>query len=693
MQQTFSQKLRRYSKFYIFNLLVIAVFLIVGHFQHSILFYLKFILGPIFLFTVGLNLALALEQFIGEPLGRIRLVIWSILLSIFTLSGSLITYYSIFGRIYLQNIGIISFGVWLISIALLSYSQLTFNRESTDIKFKIDKRCFLVALISTIILAFNMFAYKFIPEADPYLYLDKIKDFVNTGSVNSGEARPVFILLFGYISSATHISPYWLFKIFLPLFVSLTLSLSYLDFARRFLNEKISWLFGILFLTFPVIVMEILISRPQSIFLLSLPAFIIIIFHSLDKKDNRRNLISLALILVMSIIGIKIHQFFLFGVLISLFALILFYSKEIRKNPLTSLLAVGATLLLLWPWAEKTGLVKIASSYCNFFYNHLSVSSFDLWFIDNYRNVDGVYMGWPGLSFICYYIYNLGLSLALLVYLLCLKSKRPHARTLTSMVLYLLLIIFVLIAEIFPRFGLAYLPDRAWLFISVTIPFVLIELSSRKVKSGDLKVLFFAILLASLSSPFLSYYKSGYVTNDEFEAAMFLKKTTSPQSLIISQESNAPMIGYFGNREFASGSSEIFFHKDFSSAINEIESTKSNYSGIKELKTEASRTKEEIEKILSTLTVKTNSQEVDLLREKVLKLEKLQVKLRDKEKKSKEIEEIYILYSTDKFESLYGSRQWWKNKNFYDADLSIFETDRFEEVFSNGGVKIWRFIQ
>ena len=50
---------------------------------------------------------------------------------------------------------------------------------------------------------------------------------------------------------------------------------------------------------------------------------------------------------------------------------------------------------------------------------------------------------------------------------------------------------------------------------------------------------------------------------------------------------------------------------------------------------------------------------------------------------------VYILYSTDKFNTIYSQREWWKKTNFYNANLEKFDKN-FEKVYQNDAVKIWK---
>ena len=52
---------------------------------------------------------------------------------------------------------------------------------------------------------------------------------------------------------------------------------------------------------------------------------------------------------------------------------------------------------------------------------------------------------------------------------------------------------------------------------------------------------------------------------------------------------------------------------------------------------------------------------------------------------------IYIMYSKDKFKSLYGKREWWKVSNFFDANLGKFNSsNNYKVVYDNNGVTIWK---
>ena len=49
---------------------------------------------------------------------------------------------------------------------------------------------------------------------------------------------------------------------------------------------------------------------------------------------------------------------------------------------------------------------------------------------------------------------------------------------------------------------------------------------------------------------------------------------------------------------------------------------------------------------------------------------------------------IYVLFSDEKLDGLYSTRKWWRDVNFYDANLDKFDT--LPLVYDYDGVRIWK---
>jgi hypothetical protein len=50
---------------------------------------------------------------------------------------------------------------------------------------------------------------------------------------------------------------------------------------------------------------------------------------------------------------------------------------------------------------------------------------------------------------------------------------------------------------------------------------------------------------------------------------------------------------------------------------------------------------------------------------------------------------LYILYSKNKFSSIYAQREWWLKANFYGANLEKFNNN-YELVYNKNNVLIWK---
>lgn len=677
-----------------FNTIIIIGFLVSLLLTYFKFPYLQSVFGILVIVTGSLNIAAAIEIFLKERQGLTKISIWTALFSIFI--------FPVFSWLLLKLLPVRQISQILISII---YPVITFclyylfehfikHPEITKIK-KCDKsklkQYFFLGFLYTLVLGVHFFLYKYIPEADPYNYLIKVEQFSSMGLSMLDSVRPLFSILLYSISATTSISSYWILKIAFPLFfvvLPLLIAKPIIDSKRI---SKYTYLPILLFLSFPVVVEEVLISRPQSLFLFSLPLFLYLMSNlSIEQKNNRSFIATLA-ILAMSVIGLKIHPFFGLSAFIALLATIVVVWPMIKKHPIDASVIALVLAGLLIPQLRSDSidnLKELLSVFAKFALN----PNFTFWFIDSYVSVDGIQMGWPGVTAIFYYLYNLGLALPVIALTYLYKRKQMASERKTGRLYISVIFLFFIVAEIFPRLGLAYLPDRAWLFIAAILPFVFSPILIRIYDSSRAftkTLLLSSLIISILTSYFITYAKSGWTSENEMAAATFLRHNTPPNSLVIAQGGNVFTVNYFAQRVYID-LSDTFLEKDLDDFKQEIRLLRNSEEQIRKID-------EEINKKMGELLTKfkdqlfrddvTSEQLNQLTKSSLASINHLQAKKRVQMSTSGS-KEVFLMYSTEKFTGLYGMRDWWKSNNLYGADLSKIK--EYPVVFEKGGVKIWK---
>lgn len=578
--------------------------------------YLVYLAGFIFFFLPGLNLALIGEQLTTSRQGLVKLCLWAWLNTII-LNPAIIFFVSKISRriAFESDVQLWFVMFWFISLGSLFFAYSFRKFPPTQIKLPsiASKKNFYLAIIIFIgFLVCNFFLYRYIPESDPYSCLISLKESIALHAVPKGEGRPLFLVLSWMFLFVTKIPAYWFYKIIIPLF-SFVIVMVFGKYNRQD-QKSILEIFGnILFLCFPVVAMEILISRPQSIFLFSLPVVIFLV-SELNKKKVSGNFLWLSMLLLMSFIGMKFHPLFIILVALTIiiifeFMFRFFWQELLAKIGIFSFI-VGLISAIFFLKIPET----LSGVYAGLTHG-LPPLHFSWWFIGNYINSDGVQVGWPGLSALLYYGYNLGLLPVVVLFFLFGRKLTIRWNLNDNWPYFIVFGLFLVVAEILPRFGLAFLPDRAWLFLSLITGLLVLKLISWRFDEFTRidRIFFYTLIVISLTLSFVvTYAKQGWVSVNEYQAALWLKNNTGSDAIIISQPGNLPMIEYFAERKFGVFGSRI--------------------------------------------KVKSNNN-------------------------------IYIVYSNDKFKGLYGEREWWRKWNYFD----IRQFDSKKKIYEKNGISIWRY--
>lgn len=668
--------------------------------------YFRMIFGLLFFGLAGINIGWILEGVTKQRYGMLRLLVWSLAVSPIAtglmvmlgsrLWGGHISEWGVLGSIIGGNIVLALAAVWA--------NRNRGSREITKLDLvnivKTDKIFWIICSIIVIFLGVSFVIYRYIPEYDGYYYIINIKEVIGNGAYPNG-SRSLFygtVISFYYL---TKISLYWVFKIVLPLIVSLIFIPLYMKAKKAGVGNVGVVLISLLPFTLPVISQEILYTRPQSIFILSFVMILYLLSEILGRERKYKYFWELALLLLVAISGVMLHEMYVSIVIIAFLSTLVFFWPEIKKRPILSfvigILIVGALFVLL-----NSGTVNSLNRLVVPIKRAMAHPVFDIWFIDSYRNVSGTQMGWPGLSWVYYYGYNLGILVPIVILYLVWKKRigliRKSYRE--SLPFWMGMILFFVVAEILPRMGLAYLPDRAWLFLAIALIVIIADiLATFDMKK---KTVLYGMVLVYVISFFMSwsitYAKGGWTTRDEYKAAKFIKENTTANAIIISQRGNYPMISYFGERVFANAPKTLFTENNNS---NDMIFYRNNYDynfkeawNLELLDTYRIWMRYDMDLYLKSSEKGTQGREIRLqkIANTGVLYEKAIENLRLIRSNKKLDQPVYILYSSQKFNSLYGKRQWWKNANAYGATLEKFDNDKelYTQIYNRDGIKIWK---
>jgi hypothetical protein len=556
----------------------------------------------------------------------------------------------------------------------------------------------LLAYLAITAIVFRL--YPFIPESDPYLYLQTLQNAIKLDlAASSLSPRPLFTVLTASLSLMGEIVPYTLFKYGLPLLGFIMLLPIYAQ-ARRYTKNKLILFWATLLpLTIPIILLESVIVRPQLLLMFVFPG----ILYLLSRAIARQSVLLAVLVLALSAIMIKFHELSFALVFIALVTVLALLWPAAKKQPKVAAAFVLLSALAIYPHTGTDTLVGMVIGIGRVMLSRLVPFHPQVWFLSNYTNIDGVEVGWPGISWLFYYGYNLGVAIPLLIgavaAVIIMKKHRFRRPKFDQLPIVASIVTFFSIAEILPRLNVPFLPDRAWSFLLISTCLALPGFMARFEKyftrtSG--KVFVSLAIMLSIGAGFgIAYAKQGWLTENEYQAALFLKKNTAPDSVVVTQGGNGQLVEYFGERALVA--------KDVFTVPKPADQIVSQLAG---LETEKVAAYEGLVALRGQLVDALNNEHLlshEASAEEIESLRKertsIYAQLTEVDRqiallaqlKGPEHSEMYVLYSQDKFTSLYGQRTWWRNLNYADASLAVFEDERyFTQVYANEGVKIWK---
>ncbi|MDA1169334.1 MAG: hypothetical protein O3A36_03280 [bacterium] len=547
-----------------------------------------------------------------------------------------------------------------------------------------DKKYLLFGIgVFLLVHVLTTLAYQFVPEIDGYADIVKVEEIISS-NVFSVTLRPFFTLLASYVSLISDISPYNLFKFGMVL-IHIP-GMYYLYQITKIVGLKSSFTKYLILLSFvsvPVINLEIDYVRPHVIFMSAILPFIY--YLGMGIAGQKRNLIFSTIIATA---GLFFHEFF--GILFLINTLFIFhhyYKKLSTANKLLALFASAiGTIVLLINIQRLPVLPYILYSIQQFIGLIIGELQWKWWFLGTYANLDNNNLGWNGpLDSMKYYAYSLSPMIMLVLFAYPISViRRLHKNTQihpVESIASFILIAGLVFAELLPRINYPTLPDRFWPMISlsllVLVPFVFVRIPRAKEKFAYPTILIL-LLIGIGGSVHVAKEKRGYTSEREYRAAQWMKENTSHNAIFITQISNGPMVTYFAKRNIVVPHASFFRTEPQN---KRAPTSQRIYGEITRLISENFHNpgNNQLNSLHSSL--KKYYEEID--KEKLVNSPATTEFVHDQNN-------LYVLYSKDKFSGYYGKRQWWKTANFYDADLSKFR-EGYDLVYNDSDrVYIWK---
>lgn len=597
--------------------------------------FLVTLFGAVGLFLPAFNLALTFEQLTEQREKLSTILLWT---TIFTLTLTPAVIFLI-GRVIFNTSSVLAplgpLGVWWVLTAaglfiVSRIKKVTPGFLDARLARKDTREAFVLLVVFLVVMLVNFMLYRFIPEADSYSYLLKLEQAQSVPAILAAEPRILFLVLTSLFAKLLAVDPYWVLKVILPLFYFVVVGTVYLVAKPLIKQPSLRILAGLSPLLSPIVLQEALISRPQTILVLVLIPILYLLRKISAEEKNLRQLYWLGVVVAIGVLGLKIHALFLFLIMLGLIAVAIVVWPYAKKRPLYTLLTFELIALVTLP-TLITGRISYGIEYwMRLVGNALREGQFDIWFIDSYRNIDGAQLSWPGWSALLYYGYNVGLFVPAVLLLAAISGELRALRPIWQQYwpIGLVLALFFVIAEILPRFQLAFLPDRAWLFIALSLAMLiphLLTLVMRFIPPRMIGLLFAAGILSLIAGSGLTYAKQGWVSSQEYEAVTFIRQNTPAHAVFIGPSGLQVVMSYFAERILVTPDQEAFFGDD----------------------------------------------------------PRLVEKFVEKDRNA-----VYIIYSENRFDSLYTQREWWKTMNFYGANVDKF-SNVYPIVYNRGGVTVW----
>ncbi len=304
-----------------------------------------------------------------------------------------------------------------------------------------------------------------------------------------------------------------------------------------------------------VILSEVNIIRPQlGMIIFTLP----IIFLLVEAWRSHRPILT-ALAGIMALSAVTFHELALPLLLLCLGVAVAELAYQTAKGvvkPRYYLIAIIIVLpyLVVLPFDRLFSSSSILAKYFASITPHLQ---WRWWFINSYTTPDGFNLGWPGILSLLYYLYNGLLFLIAVIWLWTrLKTKRLRKAIGSWWVPGSYILVYLVIAELLPRLGINFFPNRAWvhLMLGVVVLFALMieryAVAKQKISRPLYVLLLAALALGVVGSLYVAFNNVSVVYREEAGLIHYLRANTPTESLVISSQDNRTLVVNYAHRPY-----------------------------------------------------------------------------------------------------------------------------------------------
>lgn len=547
-------------------------------------------------------------------------------------------------------------------------------------------------------------SYYSLPDIDPYywmsLYISKFNDGELIGLTSD---RPLFSSFSYIFNRAAHIDFYAFFKYIIPFFSILPLIPAWL--VARKLESKLQAVFTLLLpLVSSSTILYTQMPMPQAmLIILSYYFFFFLIYSWITKQEIFYYIGGFVMLLAFFYHEIA-APIFLIWLIITLIFKRRYLFEKITKNKLASFLIAVIFLLngspLLKPFFLIFTWIKRLITESMFRFNFL--------FPAHYINIDGNLMGWENITGVLkYYLYYVGPAILAIIIITAFfffkenKFKKYLKTEIVShkeiIVIFLNFLFFFSISEIAPRFfGIAFLPERAWIFGSIfaSLFFFLFFGYFRNRFRIIYVFLVIALYISIGGAIYINNLKKYVVTANHLNSAEWINENLPEQRTIFTTSENKNLLDFYSQsdivivprkffHDIASYTAEISSYKNLNFNLNEryenyIQTTKNNLNELN--RKDPFSQKDTILSILRKNIVESNN---------IIKMVDSPIKV------DKSSPALYIYYARENKKNPYLNRPYYE-KIDNQKDEFIFDEypDKFQRVYFDpeGYIIIWKFL-
>ncbi|MEO6078142.1 MAG: hypothetical protein ABIP54_05125, partial [Candidatus Andersenbacteria bacterium] len=395
-----------------------------------------------------------------------------------------------------------------------------------------------------------------LPDYDPYTWLNRYQDFYTAylhGNLLLADRPAFFSGLFAY-NEIAHIPIYSLLKYVLPATFVLTTFSSWI-IARKIKNK----IAQACIMTMPIwsasTVLYATIPMPQALFISAFMMAISFLAYARITKQETYYFLAGAIFFL----SIPTYEVALIPSMAWLIITLLYYRRTwfryLKNNAIVLFLLL---LLLVENHLAIISNVKLFGYWISKIAESTIHATPNLLFPAQYINIDGNAVGWHGIVGVSeYYAFYVGIPVIIVFFLLVIYFFNPRLRSSvwheilshpSSQVTICVFAVFFTISEIAPRaIGLAFLPERAWIFGGIAIGYagmIWLYASRKKIRSGVSLILIIATLSSIGAALYINNSKKYLIPTYDLVATNWVTRNL-PKNRILFTESNSAMLSYF----------------------------------------------------------------------------------------------------------------------------------------------------